>query len=97
MQAYIFNSLANAMLAQAAVDGPYGYPQAGRPLDARAVAQNTTTYTAIYRNAAGTAWAMLADSWTGPKAAIHAATAIPTSITIGPTGGAWAGAVQVWP
>jgi hypothetical protein len=98
MQAFTFNSLANATLAQQAIDAAMGcYPCPGQPLDSTAVATSTTTYGAILRNAAGTAWAYVADTFTSrPLVTVHAATAIPTDIETGP-GGNWAGAVQVWP
>ena len=99
MMAYIFNSLAAAQLGVTANDTPLGMPIAGTDIGggqhAPAAQSVTVTYAAIYQRADGLAWCMLADSWTGPHASVHAASAIPTSIdfTIAP----WLGATQVWP
>lgn len=99
MQAYIFNSLAAAQAAVADNDAPLSLPWPGTDVGpgqhAPAAQSKTTTYAAIYQRPDGLAWCMLADSWTGPHASIHAASAIPTSIdfTIAP----WLGATQVWP
>lgn len=96
---YVFNSLANAQAAVAAIDGPLGMPRAGVDVGAGshapAAQSSTKTYAAILQRSDGLAWAMLADGVTGPQASIRAATAIPTALDF--TSGAWLGAVQVWP
>lgn len=100
MSAFIFSSLANAQAARVAIDAATNMPLAGVNIGqgpwAPAAQSVTTTYAAIYQNAAGTQWALIADATTTPIAAVHAVSAIPTPIDMG-SGGNWAGAVQVWP
>jgi hypothetical protein len=100
MQAFLFASLAAAQAAVAAIDPTQGMPLAGTDIGAGVhvpTSQSVTvTYAAIYENAAGTQWAMLADAVTTPNASIHAVSAIPTTIDLSSTGN-WAGATLVWP
>jgi|SRR6185312_10961525 len=100
MQAFIFNSLAAAQAAVAAVDPPLGMPIAGRDVGGGAhvpASESVTqTYAAIFQNATGALWALLADAKTTPHASVHAVSAIPTPIDMSSTGN-WANAVQVWP
>jgi len=100
MQAFIFATLAGAQAAVAAIDPPLGMPVAGRDvgdgLHVPAAQSVTKTYAAVYENAAGTLWAMLADATTTPNAKVHAVSAVPTTIDMSATGN-WANAVQVWP
>ena len=106
MNAYVFASLALAQQAVANLELPAAsggtgpYPKAGTDIGggnhAPPSQSLTLTYAAIYQNAAGTSWALVADGTTQALLPVKMPVPGVVNIDINP-GGNWAGAVQVYP